>query len=520
MTDPSRPSPIEKAWARALLSIVSGVALALAFPNASITVLAFFALTPVIIVAVRSPGWWGAVWAGWITITVTWLINVPWVIAVMSEQGGLPLPAGIAIFTAMCAILGIYGSAFTLLVWLLRLGRNPLPWLIVPLLWIVVEYARTYLLTGFAWNLLAVTIVDHPFVQIAPWVGPYVLGAMIVVPTVAAAWLLTNRPAFNRAIGAIVAVGIYLTVWGAIGVVLLDVDDAHEAGELRVAAIQPNIPLETRWDPENTIRIFELMREMTVEGIEQGAETVVWPESTVPLTYAMTDFYRDWVEVTSEVENVDIILGSIAEDPDDADLFWNSAYLVREGETTARYDKIRLVPFGEYVPLRKMLFFAEKLVRAVGEFQFGTSDEPLAGNARYGPAICYEVVFPQIVSEQVRNGADLLVTITNDSWFGESSAQRQHLDGARLGAIETRRWMVRAATTGISAIVDPAGRIVEIQPSDTRGILVHEVKRRSGITPYVRYGDVLAIVGILLAAVAVVLRSGALTSRLRRTSAG
>lgn len=506
MTGEGRPAAIGPAWIRALLSVGSGTALALAYPNASITVFAFFALTPLIIAAVRSPGWWSAVWSGWLALSVTWLINVPWVITVMSEQGGLPLPTGIAIFIAMSAYLGLYGALFTFLVWTLRLGERPLPWLLVPLCWIVVEYARTYLFTGFAWNLLAIAIIDHPFVQLAPWVGPYVLGAMIVVPAVAAAWLLTNRPMVNRAVGVIVAIAIYLILWGAVGIALLGREDRRGEEKLRVAALQPNIPLETRWDPENTMQIFELMREMTVEAIGRDVDVVVWPESTVPLTYALTDFYRGWVEVTSEIEGVDILLGSVAEDPENYDRYWNSAYLVHDGETVARYDKIRLVPYGEYVPMRRVLFFAEKLVRAVGEFQFGKSDEPLEGKARYGPAICYEVVFPQIVSEQVRNGSDLLVTITNDSWFGVSAAQRQHLDGARLGAVETRRWMVRAATTGISAIVDPAGRVVEIQPSDTRGILVSEVELRSALTPYVRYGDVLAITCILVLVGAVPIR--------------
>lgn len=498
--------PIEAAWVRALLAALSGAALALAYPNASLTSLAFLALTPLLIVIVRSPGWWGACWGGWIALTITWLINVPWVITVMSDQGGLPLVAGIAIFVAMCAILGLYGSLFALLVRGLRLGASPWPWLLVPLCWMVVEYSRTHLLTGFAWNLLAITIVDHPFVQVVPWTGPYLLGGMIIVPAVGAAWLLVSRPTQNRVVGAIVSIALYLTIWGVVGAVLLGGADRNGGRSLRVAAVQPNIPLETRWDPANTILIFQRMQALTLEAIEANAAVVVWPESTVPLTYAMTDFYRGWVEVTSEARDVDLILGSVAEDSADPHVVWNSAYLVHQGETTARYDKIRLVPFGEYVPLRRMLFFAEKLVRAVGEFQFGASDRPLEGKARYGPAICYEVVFPQIVSQQVRNGADLLITITNDSWFGVSSAQRQHLDGARLGAIETRRWMVRAATTGISAVIDPAGRLVAMQPSDTEGILVHDVELRSGSTLYVRIGDAVAISSLLLVAIAIPVR--------------
>ncbi len=507
MNGETRLLPIERAWIRAVLALLSGIAYALAFPDTSITALAFFGLTPLIIVAVRSPGWWSAAWAGWLALTVAWLINLPWVITVMSEQGGLPMPLGVAIFVAMSAILGLYGAAFSGLVHSLRLDERPWPWLLIPLCWLTVEYARTYLLTGFAWNLLAITIIDHPFVQLASVAGPYLVGAMIVIPSVAAAWLIIMRPGVNRSVGTIVAVAIFMTIWGASGIWLLEKATEPDGRKLGIAVLQPNIPLETRWDPENTVRIFQQMAAMTSEAGRDGAATVVWPESTVPLTYAMTDFYRSWVEEATLTHGIDIILGSVAEDAEDPSAIWNSAYLVREGETSARYDKIRLVPFGEYVPLRKMLFFAEKLVRAVGEFRFGESDQPIRGKAAYGLAICYEVVFPQIVSQQVRNGADVLVTITNDSWFGDSAALRQHLNAARLGAVETRRWMVRSATTGISAIVDPAGRLVTSQPRDTEGILLHDVELRSGLTPYVRFRDIPSIIAIAILAAAVIVRS-------------
>ena len=165
-----------------------------------------------------------------------------------------------------------------------------------------------------------------------------------------------------------------------------------------------------------------------------GAQVVVWPESTVPLTYATTPFYREAIESVSAARGIDVILGSVAEDEQKSNRIWNAAFLVSGGRTIGHYDKIRLVPFGEYVPLRKMLFFAKKLVHAVGEFQFGTRDTPLVGRFHYGPAICYEIVYPQIVRQQVRNGADVIVTITNDAWYDGTAAPRQHLNQARLRA--------------------------------------------------------------------------------------
>src|SRR5438552_9157922 len=152
-----------------------------------------------------------------------------------------------------------------------------------------------------------------------------------------------------------------------------------------------------------------------------------------------------------------------------------------------------------------MLFFAEKLVRAVGEFEFGTKDHPLRGRFAYGPAICYEVVFPRITATQVKNGADVLVTITNDAWYDGTSAPRQHLNQVRLRAVEADRWVLRAGTTGISAVIDPTGRIVQEIPMGREGIIYAKFAARRTMTPYVRDGDWFAwgcVIAVMIALIA------------------
>jgi apolipoprotein N-acyltransferase len=218
----------------------------------------------------------------------------------------------------------------------------------------------------------------------------------------------------------------------------------------------------------------------------------------VPLSFTETEFYRSSIEELSRKRGLDIILGSVATDPARPKTLWNSAFLVSGGRTIGHYDKIRLVPFGEYVPLRRMLFFAEKLVHAVGEFEFGTNEMPLAGKARYGPAICYEVVYPQITRTQIRNGADVLVTITNDAWYDGSSAPEQHLWQARLRAIEGDRYLLRAGTTGISAFITPTGQMLSWIPMGKDGIIYAKFESRTTITPYVRFGDWFAWVAAAL----------------------
>src|SRR2546428_7071689 len=261
-----------------------------------------------------------------------------------------------------------------------------------------------------------------------------------------------------------------------------------------------------RWSSSSLSEIFQKMMDMTDTAVRSGASVIVWPESTVPLSYASTDFFREGIESLSRHAAVDIILGSVAEDAARPNRMWNAAFLVSGGTTVGHYDKIRLVPFGEYVPLRKMLFFARKLVHEVGDFEFGATDTPLVGQLRYGPAICYEIVFPQIPRTQVVNGADVLVTITNDAWYDGTSAPRQHLNQARLRAIETDRYLLRAGTTGISAFVDPTGRVVEELAMNRQGIIYAHFQPRHSTTLYVRFGDWFAWVACGMTFLAVIRR--------------
>ncbi len=302
--------------------------------------------------------------------------------------------------------------------------------------------------------------------------------------------MIVARPRGIKVLLAIASVAIVCFVWWTTGLVASKLIARRADGPVaRAAMLQPNISQEMRWDEGNLTAIYQRMIGMTREAIDHKVQVVIWPESTVPLSFATTDQYRNAIESISRQDGVDVILGSVAEDPAQPNKLWNAAFLVSGGRTIGHYDKMRLVPFGEYVPMRKMLFFAEKLVHAVGEFEFGTKDTPLAGHFRYGPAICYEVVFPQIPRTQVVNGANVLVTITNDAWYDGTSAPRQHLNQARLRAVETDRYLLRAGTTGISAFVDPTGRIVSELPMGGQGIVYADFQPRTTTTPYVRFGD-------------------------------
>ena len=428
----------------------------------------------------------------------------------MSHYVGLSLPTGITIFVAMCVILGLYGAAFAVIVFRIAPGDDFLRWLLVPVAWAAVEYARTYLLTGFPWNLIAASIVDYtPLIQFDRVAGPYALGVLILLPAALIAWLIVARPRGMRMVFGVAPIVIVVFLWWVTGLVASKLFERPRVGPRYTAALlQPDISQEMRWDSASLTAIFQRMIDMTDTSIRAGASVVIWPESTVPLSYSTTDFFRDTIENISRRSAVDIILGSVAVDAANPDTMWNSAFLVSGGATIGHYDKIRLVPFGEYVPLRKMLFFAHKLVHEVGNFEFGTKDTPLVGLLRYGPAICYEIVFPQIARMQVLHGANVLVTITNDAWYDGTSAPRQHLNQARLRAVETDRYLLRAATTGISAFVDPAGRIVSEIPMNQQGIIYARFQPRQSRTLYVRFGDWFAWIACVVVVIAILPRRG------------
>jgi len=490
---------------RFLAAILSGLLFAFAFPNVAIGWLIFVAPLPLFVAAARARGGWEAFFLGWTSQFIAWLLMVPWVVRVMSHYGGLPYFTGVLIFMAMAAILGLYGGLFAAIVRRIDPGASYARWLLVPLAWAAVEYARTFLLSGFPWNLIAAAIVDYtPLVQFDRAAGPYALGVLVLLPSTLAAWWIVARPRGIQRLVVTGAVVIVCFVWWMTGVVAVKLIERPTAPRPSTAALlQPNISQEMRWDDANLALIFQRMMAMTDDAFAHGAHVVIWPESTVPLSYTRTDFFRDAIESVTRQQRADVILGSVAEDPSDATKMWNAAFLVSDGKTAGRYDKIRLVPFGEYVPLRKMLFFAHKLVRAVGEFEFGTKDTPLDGRFRYGPAICYEVVYPQIPRRQVVHGATVLVTITNDAWYDGTAAPAQHLNQARLRAVETDRYLLRAATTGISAYVTPAGRIVEELAMGKQGTIYARFEPRGTETAYVRYGDWFAWVAIAIVLVAI-----------------
>ncbi len=471
-----------QAWIRVWLpAMLSGGALALAFPGPGLSVLAF-AFPGLLLEAIQNArSARRALLAGWLAGTTQWIIAANWVTPVMHRFGHLPLLLAVICLGAMSVILATTWAASSWLTWLVgpRLG----PWMF-PACWIALDALRRFPPYSFPWDPVANALSNEPALlgSLPVWGATGLSWAVVAVG--AGAWAMTRRSSRR---GGLVLVAMAVALAAAMSVAAPAPEP--EGPPVMVAALQPGTPVSLKWEPAAAGRIFDHVIKLTRQAEARGAALIAWPEGAVPYTLERDPTYREIVTDLARRSDAAIVLNSIGTDPGGA--FTNSAYLVTaNGISPHRYDKIHLVPFGEYVPFFGRFAFARGLVREVGHFTPGSDLDPLTdGRLRLGMAICFEVVFGDHVAAEVRRGANVLVTISDDGWYGYSWAPHQHFGQAILRAAETRRWVVRAALTGISGFISPEGRVVSRLGTGRAGVLVQAVEPCGGLTPRVRFGD-------------------------------
>jgi apolipoprotein N-acyltransferase len=427
-----------------------------------------------------------------------------WLVGTMHTYGGLATPIAVVACALLVVFLALYVGLFG---WLLsravvRFGPAAI-WL-APFVWTGSEYLRSWAGGGFPWVLLGysqATVV--PIAQVASIGGIYLLSAIVALVSAAAAWpVIDRRPTRWLASAGAIAAVLALGVWGAmrVGDAALLADPAT----VRVGLAQGNIAQEDKWNPALAEPILARYLDLSRRAVADGASLVIWPESSTPFFLEENPAMAVRIRRLAAETGTPFVIGSDqierpANPADDAEQrFYNAAFLVgADGRTAAVYRKMHLVPFGEYVPLRRLLPFVAPLVDAVAEFSPGLEPVLLpVGNRRLSVAICYEVVYPWLVRSFVLNGSDLLVTITNDAWYGTTSAAYQHWEQASLRAVEHGRYLVRAANTGISGIVDPYGRVVSRTDLFETGVITGDVRWISQRTIYARIGDLMAWISL------------------------
>ena len=430
-----------------------------------------------------------------------------WVTRVMAMYGGLSAWVAVLINALLIGYMALYLTVFTLVVRRITTISGSSGLLVAPFAWVTIELGRTYVLTGFPWVLLGYSQSSVlPIAQLASLFGVYSVSLLVASVSATLALIAVRPPNARRYTPAAVAIAIVIgvAVWGSRRVAASEL--THVGEPIRVGLIQGNVDQGEKWDPARASAIFQEYLRMTRQAIAQGAQFVVWPESSTPFYFEEDLGGADMVRNIARTSHVPILLGSdqiewhVEGNRRTASKYYNSAFLVRaDGTTAGSYRKMHLVPFGEYVPLKELLFFAGPLVEAVGPFSAGSDPAllPVAGH-RISVAICYEVVYPALIRQFIARGSELLTTITNDAWFGNTSAPYQHFEQASMRAIEEGRYLVRSANTGISGIVDPYGRVLERTDIFQAAVLVGEARFLQTSTFYARHGDILAYASLVI----------------------
>jgi len=535
----------------AALAVLSGLLLVFSFPKFDLYPLSAVALAPLIFVTGREvkPGrrfLWGGL-AGFVFFAGT----STWIYTVMRDFGGLGVAAAGGVLGLLCFILSLYWGCFAWLagyLWQSRRqsqrgpGRKGWGPVAIPFLWVALELARAHLFTGYPWLLLGYALTDYPGIaRVASWTGVYGLSFLLISLNLAWAWLFLERPTEHPATRTLPKASVsYAAVLLAATLLLhFTARDETYAEDQTAFLVQTNIPQEvafTPWTPEAQRPLFDRLELLTLDAVrrQDPPALVVWPEMPASFYFYDDGFTRPFMEGIARQTNSFFLTGVVAFVPGSnrTQPLNSNVLLAPSGEVLAQYDKIHLVPFGEYIPWSQWLGFAESLTAESGDFVSGSryvvteilGGPPPAGappaaaaNAVSGPQallsqgvggqggrmssiICYEAIFPELSRRFVQEGAEVLVNISNDGWFGNSAARFQHLLMARMRAIENARYLLRTTNTGITVVVRPDGQIASEIPPDRPGVLEGRWSFQNRRTVYTRYGDWFAY-GASLAAV-------------------
>lgn len=534
----------KSAWA---LAALSGVLQILIFPSPDLYYLCWIAYAPLMIALLRTresvtvhlpdslgvgrylvpanPG--QGFLLAWLAGSIWTAGSCFWIYHVMHVYGGLDSVTSFGILVLFClwigAHIGLFGLAFSFVATGLRNTERPSiqrALVAAPFLWVFIEIIRTKIF-GFPWDLLGTTQVDNiPLGRIATATGVYGISfeIMLVNTAFAAAFVVKRRQRTLLLMAAVVA-SVIVQFSSIVQPPLLP---ATETARL----VQENIPIREQWTQADFQQTIDTFRQDSVPSQsnlmlgEPIPELVVWPESPAPF-FINDPAFRQTASAIARQSNAYLIIGSIGTNANPQmrrpeDIYNSAALITPTGEWVSRYDKIHLVPFGEYVPFSSLFTFARKLTKEVGNFAPGATRNVFdVGPYKVGAFICYESVFPGEIRQFAANGGNVFVNVSNDGWFGRYGAPEQHLNQARMRAIENNRWVLRATNTGITVAIDPYGRVVASAPREVRAMLDAPFSPVNSTTFYTRHGDWFAYLCaiISLAAFALAMRARIQTTR-------
>ncbi|MFA5321693.1 MAG: apolipoprotein N-acyltransferase [Smithella sp.] len=483
-------------------AFLSGFLLFLSFPKYGWGLFAWIAFVPLFFSLQNTVTISQGLLLGFITGVVSYIGVIYWIAFVTVNYGYLPLHTGIALMLLLAFYLSMYVSLFA---GCLVYFRDKMPlYLTAPVLWVCLEYGKSFIFTGFPWENLGYSQYANTYlVQFADVFGVFGLSFLIILMNAVVFEVINKRSRKEFIVAAVVFLmmaGIY--IYGILRIDQVNKTVRNSPG-IEVSLIQGNIDQSIKWDKDFKRETLNIYEQLSLNNLPGNGSLIVWPETAVPFKFQDLNGLHDQIINLSLKTKSWLIFGSVSSSPqiDGADYF-NSAYLLSpSGAIRGKYDKVHLVPYGEYVPLRNLFPFINKLTEGIGDFSRGAGFYPLSmDDKKIGILICYEGILPFAARAYKNNSAELLVNITNDAWFGPTSAPFQHFSMAVFRAVETRLYLVRAANTGISGIIDPTGKIVARTNIFQTDALKGYVKFVRIPTLYDKYGDILVMICFVLAA--------------------
>jgi apolipoprotein N-acyltransferase len=471
-------------WRSPAAGVLSGLLFALAFPPLEWVILLPLAPVPWLVALAGEENRGRALLSGFLFGMAYWCASIPWIVYVVTHYGGQSAIMGVVCLILLAVILSEWPAlvAWGAVAWAPAGAASRLA--VFPLLWMASEHARSFIYGGFPWNLTAHALYRHPiWLQTASLWGVFGVGCLVLsVASLVAAGIVRRRPAL------FVAAGTLALAAAVAGAVRLRMPEG-ESREFPVALLQPNTREEQRRAPGGGAETYRQVLDQALQAATSRPRLIVVPESAFLIYWQRSERLRTDLAAVGSRSGGSILFNDVEEMSDGR--YYNVARLAGTGGLIGPpYRKVHLVPFGEYVPLPRVFFFVRQVSSEIGAF--AAADRPAVledGDLRVGVGVCYEILYPSLSRDQVgRQGANLLTTISNDSWYGKAGAQAQHFAGALLRSVETERYLLRAAITGVSGIVDQKGRIRAETPADQREVVLGQARAFETRTAWVRWG--------------------------------
>jgi apolipoprotein N-acyltransferase len=490
-----------------ILAGFSGALLTASFPNIGLSWLAWIALVPLML-SLRGQSVKNGFRLGLLTGSVHYLTLMYWLVHTLMTFGHLPFYLSVPILILLVAYLALYPAIFAAAFsWTTARPAGFLS--AMPAVWVALEYLRSFFLSGFPWEFLGYSQYRQiTLIQAADITGVYGISFAILSVNVAGFLLcqflserhssdaLQKRRAAAAGIAVTVLMALHMLGYGQWRIGYID-SRISKSPSPKIAIVQGNIDQAVKWDPAFQLSTTRKYIALSKSAKPSSPDLIVWPETAAPFYFLHNAGPTEMVIKGVRETGTSFLIGSpsfLRRDDKQAD-FFNSAFLIDpNGNIAGKYDKVHLVPFGEYVPFQKWFPFIGKIVEEVGDFMSGQKGQTLAwGKFPLGIQICYEMIFPDLSREMVRNQAAFLINMTNDAWYGNTSAPYQHFSMAVFRAVENRRSLIRSANTGISGFIDPAGRIIATTPLFEEAVITRSLPVLKTESFYTRYGDVFAL---------------------------